>query len=439
MQKIIKLARNYFDSNYFIAITYLFTILCWYLKDQRIAMIYYLLMTLLIILLNARRASIITLIFAAIINYRETTFQSNMNIVLFMVAFGAPIILIDFFRRKVKLKNEIFIAMIILLLANILSLINTTENTFHLGLVGVAQNIAFCALFLYFYNTNDKDINIYISKNALALGIAIALEFILYIITYQDDILGKDIELGWGISNSIAMVLLLVIPLTIYLYSQYQKHNFILFFVMIDILLVILMLSKGAYLSLGLVFFPIFAFVFFFIKNRKKFIIDLIFSGLIFIVMLIFIFRFDILAIGIREYMERMDGRGWFNDPARVKIYKYGFEVFKKYPILGAGSYSNGYNLVTGGFSEVIKHYHNYIIQTLATLGIVGLLSFGYYIFVIIKSCIKKNIYNILVLFAIIAMLIHGLVDNTWHNPIIMVIVTIYIVGVSKNKESSYD
>lgn len=435
MAKIINPIKAYLNSNYFIIVTYIITIICWTIKNQNLAMIYYLMMAFLIIIFDAKRIYLITLICAAIINHRETTFLSNKSIIITIAIIGLPTILVDLFRNKLKYRNDILYAMLLFLLSNILSLININKDTLTLGLVGVFQVAGFCLLFLYFFNKDKTDLQEYLGKNALALGIAIAIEFAIYIITYKGDVVGKDIELGWGVSNTIAMMLLLIMPITYSLYLNNQRNNFILFFVMIDILLIIMMLSKGAYIALAIIILPLLIVSYCYVKERKKLIIDWIFSVLILLLMVIFIFRFDILSIGIKEYLEKMHGRGWFNDQARIEIFKSGINLFKKYPLFGAGAYTGSYYLAKDAGPYL--HYHNYLIQTLATLGILGLLSFGFYIFIIMKNCFKKNPYHLCTLFAIISMLIHGLVDNTWYNPFVMVMITIFVLGTVRSESSN--
>jgi len=434
MRKTASILQKYFNSNYFIVITYLFTIFCWVLENQNLAMIYYAIMGILIILLDARRTNLITLVMAGIINYRETTFEANVGIIITIVIIAAPVLIYDIIKTKLNYKNPIFLALLLFLLANTLSIVNITNDTLLLWAVGVAQVVAFAFIFLYFFTHKHSESQEYVGKNALALGLSIAFQFFMYMISYEGEAIGKDIHLGWGISNSIAMTLLMVIPLTIFLYINNQNKSYILIFIVLDILLIILMLSKGAYITLAVIFIPLIIIALLFVENKRRMLFDGLISAIIFILLLIFVSQLNILSEGIVEYLSRMDSRGWFDDKARIEIYTYGFEIFKKFPLFGSGSYTSGYYLVQEGMSDRLKHYHNYIVQTLATLGITGMASFIYFIFVAIKNTFKKYPYHLLVFIAILAMLLHGLVDNTWHNPIVMVVITIYLSQLDTNE-----
>jgi O-antigen ligase len=92
--------------------------------------------------------------------------------------------------------------------------------------------------------------------------------------------------------------------------------------------------------------------------------------------------------------------------------------VFKQYPLFGGGVYTSQFYI--SRVSESV-YYHNYLIQTLATIGIIGLAAFLYYLYQILRGVTRRHDYNIYVFFIVLNMMVHGLFDTTFYNPLVMV------------------
>jgi O-antigen ligase len=384
---------------------------------------------------DASRINIVTIIFAGIINYRETSYENNYLIYLIIGGIIVPFMFFDLYRQGLKYKNSILIAMIIFLLANILSMVNITKETLAYGLSGIAQNAAFCLLFLYIWNIRKKEDYKFIGKSATYLSIAISIQVLIFLLTYEGEVLNKNIFLGWSASNTLAMIYLLLIPMTIYLYIENQKRIFLLPILIIDIAVIILTFCKGAYLTLAILFIPMVFYMRKFVKDRRRFTRNLLVMAGMMVLFLAIVFSVTSIREGFVNYFSQMAERGWFNDKARIEILKYGASVFKKFPLFGSGSFTSTPYLVFNGYKPSLKHYHNIIIQNLATMGIFGLLAFGNYLIQIFRKAKPNHFYNISVLFAVLSMLIHGMVDSTWHNPIIFIIMTIYLTCLVDKKE----
>jgi len=429
----MKPIKNFFESKYFPPVTYLITLVCWYFQLQTPAIIYSALAIALTIISGAKRINIVTVVFAGLINYRATSYETNFWPLLLAGIFILPLAVYDLVRKKINFNNPLFIALVFCFLASLFSLINITGEFLIYGVIGILQAFAYCYLFLYFWNKKEKDDYRRIGENAVYLSLAIALQIIIFLIQYKGDVLGKRIKLGWSASNSLAMVYLLLIPLAFYAYLDTGKWHLLLI-LGIDIAALFLTLSKGAYLAFGILLLPFFVYISRHVKNKSQFRkgILILFSAVLIAVGIMFLIPG--IRAGLIGYLKQMAERGWFNDQARIKIYRYGLDVFKEFPLFGSGAYTAKPYLIEGGFRAELKHYHNYVIQNLATLGICGLLAFGYFIFQIFNQA-RKHPYNIAVIFAASAMLIHGLVDNTWHNPLIMIIMLIYLAFLVCPKE----
>jgi O-antigen ligase len=427
--------RKFINGNYFIALVFAITILVWWLNLAVIAMVAYIFFIILIIALNANRITLITVVLAALICFRQTSIQETAPIIIIAGLCAIPFLIYDILKTKIDFKNPIFISLFAFLVANVLSLVNATSDTFSWGILGIGQTFGFVFLFLYLTSNQKEGDYHYFSKATAALGIAVAIEFLIYVLTYTEGIIGKDIRLGWGMSNTIAMLLTMVIPITYYLYIEDQSRKYVLAIVVIEFVVAMLMLSKGAYIALLAVFFLLAVLAFSKIKDRKTLFKDHLFALALLLIIAVIILQIDTLWEGFKSYLKVMDSRGWFDDDSRFKIYRTAYNVFRRFPLFGSGSYTSIYYLVEGGFAPGLVHYHNIFLHSMATLGIVGLLSFLYFLYTSIKSCFINNSYNIAVLIAFIAMIIHGMVDNTWYNPLVMIFILSALAVLAKVKK----
>ncbi|MDD4389036.1 MAG: hypothetical protein PHV87_07515, partial [Bacilli bacterium] len=69
----------------------------------------------------------------------------------------------------------------------------------------------------------------------------------------------------------------------------------------------------------------------------------------------------------------------------------------------------------------------------LATIGLVGLVAFLYYLYQILRASTKKGDYNTYVLFIVLNMMLHGLFDTTFYNPLVMVLFSLILPLLSNN------
>ncbi|MDD3191811.1 MAG: O-antigen ligase family protein, partial [Bacilli bacterium] len=172
--------------------------------------------------------------------------------------------------------------------------------------------------------------------------------------------------------------------------------------------------------AFAIIAIPLLVAAIYYAKDRKRLFIDLNIALFLIAVIVYSLFRIEKVAIGVVEYLESMNERGWFADEARMEIYQSGWNTFLVYPIFGAGAYSPPFNL-----TYEISHYHNFFIQVIATTGLAGLLSFIFFLYSLIKKSMRKQAYATMMILLVIALLIYGLVDHTWFNPIVMILVLI--------------
>ncbi|QVK17134.1 O-antigen ligase family protein [Mycoplasmatota bacterium] len=203
-------------------------------------------------------------------------------------------------------------------------------------------------------------------------------------------------------SNILASIYVLLIPIALYKYINKKRAFFI--YLLIDILnfLGLLMtLSRGAYLG---VFISILLFSIVFLRKKRV----LRYGGLLLLISTpILLYKNKFYSI-ILKYLK---GRNFFNDRSRHQIYALGWEKFKQGPIFGQGIKSSEY-MINHYLHRPYAHYHNFLLQIAATLGIVGLILFTVIVYHWVKILNKRNNSLILcIVCSIIGVLTHQLFD----------------------------
>ncbi len=210
------------------------------------------------------------------------------------------------------------------------------------------------------------------------------------------------LNLGWGISNLIAVIYVFLIPIALYKYLNLKK--FYLFYLILDLLNILglfLTLSRGAYLG---VFISVCLFSIFYV--RKKIIIK--YGGIIILLAIVLIIYKNTLYTLLTKHIAY---NNFFYGSSRGAIYHLGWQSFLSHPIFGRGIKSSEY-MINTYLKEPYAHYHNFLLQIAATLGIVGLILFSYIIYNWVKILNKpNNPFIMCVLFSIIGSLTHQLVD----------------------------
>jgi len=422
MKKIV----DFINSIYFIILVNIIAVVFWYFKEPFIAYIIYLVFCIVIILTKANRVAIASIILSAIIVYRindEATLALHSHYAKIFIPLGGIVLgffIFDIIRSRTRFKfSLIFFGFLSLLVANILSLINVRgEELFFIAILGILQLLGFFIIYVYLLNTQEQETKKYVSNVALISATAITIELVISYLTLEGIPIKGDNDLFWAVSNSIAMFYLVLIPVGLYNYFKNQKRFYVLLLSGFNFFMAMFMLSRGAYLALGVMIIPTIIIFFMIAKQKKILLIDLITTGVICIIVSFTIGTKLGLVDMIMEYFRDIT---FFEDNGRKELYTIGWDLFKRYPIFGAGSYSGGFYLKDCNLGT----YHNYIIHTLAATGIVGLISLGYFVYTIIKTSLKKDYFNLLYLLSIIYILIHGLVDNSFYNPIIMLFLAI--------------
>lgn len=431
-----KQIAKFLNSIYFIILINILGLVFWYLQNPLYSYMMYLVSLILIILFDARRIVISTLLLNGLIAYRivstpeyQELYKNNFITFTTLTVLGVSVVVYDlFFRRKVKfsLKNPIIYGMLAVVLTNLLSIVNATRDTIQIIFVGFLQAGAFLLIFVFIDHLKDDDADNYFSTAGLITGISITLQILIHLLREPNDYRTLFFPLGWGNRNTISIMYMILVPLTFYPYFKDQKNIHNLISCGIFLSMTVLMLSRGAYLTMGLLIIPFLIMTYKRINDQRKYIIDLLKTvgiGLAFALIMVFGFKQHEFFY---DHIVNKLIKEPFNPSGRIELFTIGIDVFKKYPLFGGGSFTGAYFLQTLNGRDVAT-YHNYIIHALATTGIVGLASFIFYLCTVFKNLDIKNQFNFCILFVMLNLLVHGLFDNTFYNALFMVFLSLLL------------
>lgn len=282
-------------------------------------------------------------------------------------------------------------------------------------------------LFVYFFfkSSLTGDNLKYLIRLFAITGIMISVQVLIFYLRVDDVVTAlktKNLDLGWGISNFIATYLIIFISAMFYFIKKYKLHIFWVIVAALEVMALVFTLSRGGILSFSITFIFLLIYLFHGYEHKVKMIINLLIA---FIILAAFVyFKIDyFITIWNRLFAD------FFADSGRFDLWVEAFDKFKAHPLFGSGLFAR----VTGDY---FGFYHNTILHTAATLGLVGLTSLIWQFVIIIKIFFNKLTLEKAILFiALIGANIHGMVDNVYYMPQFMIIFFIIIAAVENHDE----
>ena len=122
----------------------------------------------------------------------------------------------------------------------------------------------------------------------------------------------------------------------------------------------------------------------------------------------------------------------------RYDVFKVAIERFKESPVFGTGVGSSKYYLAKfNPTPQRLNNYHNFVLQVLSTMGIVGMGFFMYHIYSIVKKCINKSLYSLMMIIILAYMIINGLFDTVFFDWEYMTIYFALLALIGDKKDIS--
>ncbi|MDD3170810.1 MAG: O-antigen ligase family protein [Bacilli bacterium] len=336
-------------------------------------------------------------------------------------------LIVGIFVKKVKLKTGAFFnGLLILCFAIILGGINIMADYFF-------KQTAFlllCAgglLFFYSFLASTSKIKFEeIARLMMYLGIFLLLQAFTYYYlqeSFIDSLLNKELNVGWGSTNNIGLMLLLILPFTFYLSISKKTWRTVLYLLIafLQILAIIFTYSRGSIASMALCLVILLPICFVYARDRWTFISTLN------ILLLSSIFFFSYSAKYYPDYYQKFYSFVLKIDidsiNGRVPIYQKIIADIKNEPLFGYGMFAPFFT--TDG---IYIWGHSTVMHTLYTTGLVGVGALLFHFIQKYYLLIKKiNIKKIIVIFSFATSGLYGLFDVSYYFMNYMVVFVVLL------------
>ena len=420
--------HNIFESTGYLIALSVITMVFWYFGLEHIGMPVFAIAALVILSTNKNGIMVVPIFLNMLFMISQTEWSLD---IIPTYLYVLPILLIVGFavhliRYKPKLlQGKLLFPLTLLFIGMLLSMINADKvdmNYLFYCVIG----LFYLLIYFFFKGSLTGDNLKFLIKLFVIEGVLISFQVLVFYLRAEDVVLAlktKNLDLGWGISNFVATYLIIFISSTFY-YIKKNKFNIIfLIIVAFEIVMLFYTLSRGGILAFFFTFILLMIYLLYGYKLTKRMIINIVIT-LVVILVVGFFTRENFITIWSRL------SNGFFVDNGRFDLWQEALLKFKSHPVFGAGLFARATETYFG-------FYHNTVMHTIATLGLVGLAALIWQAVVIIKMFINKWTLEKSILFiALIGANIHGMVDNVYYMPQFMVIFFIIIAAVENYNET---
>lgn len=337
------------------------------------------------------------------------------------------LLLHDIYIKEYFKINAIFIIMACLLLVMGLSLLFTVSTS--LSLLGILKYYIYILCFYYAYNIKDFNKKSYVLKSLFAISLLILAEIFIYFISQigiNYKTLLADLDLGWGSFNEISLIYLLLTPIAGYDYLINSNKTKYLYWIFFNISMVFLMMTRGSYIAMLFMAIPFLMHMYNHAENKGK-----VTKQFLFYIIIALLFQLLVSTpTGMTELWYKRINNLTISFSNTDLLVDLGIKLFKVSPIFGSGVNTSSIYLSLYN----VKMFPNYMVETLATLGLIGLFIFIMYLVIVIR-CTKGSLYNQYARYAFLIIVIQGLFATSFYNFVIMIILSIILSCLDENKK----
>lgn len=407
---MINKISKFIDSELYIILVFMISFLIWFFEPTFLlcVFIYFILFNFVLFFKKNSNGIFINLLALLVSNIQNLDIENESNLVITIVLlFILFFELIVFYIKNNKHRPMYFLlGLIFINLSFFISGSNKLSNP--TSIFYLDSLILLFINFMYIFFVNTLDLNkYYLSNIILYFCLLVSLEiFIWYFTYYQEEFLIYKVNTKWGNGNSASMILLLLFPLTSYLYSF--KFNTLYFYLNKVILLALVLSSSRGGILFGIIGFVIME-IYTFLKSNKSLIKKnyLIIGSIALLICLIFNNQvINIFNFILRRFLDLVSNNNDLSS-GRFDRYKEAIDIFISSPLIGKGTMltvSNNLN----------PWYHSSILDILASLGIIGLVTFGIHFVQKYKYLFNNKMFHFLLGFLLSEL--YGLIDVNYFN-----------------------
>ena len=461
--------KNFIESKWFIVLLSILTFLCWLTPIYLLSTIFMVIALALILWSGSNMVSIISvymLYFAGKSEFSMGSIKTPENItcisIIFILGLAAIIFAILDIKKNFKIyKNKLlidkfFISTVAILLYMAITIVNSPIVSYSIG--STLKNVLIFFAFILAELKIPKDDN---TKDTLIFSLVLSIfvifsEFcVRFIYVYNnyehlltarshmgtlyfdyvslDEALSlKELGLFWAVSNHyIIVVNMALIASVYYIFTNKDNKKKILsaFAIVLALIMNYFDKCRAGYLAL-LASFAAMA-ILLIVRNKDKRTRIIIYSSVFSICVI------AVLALVIIVTPEKIVDLFKKIGTNRSTLYSIAWAQFKEHITFGTGIGSSYYYLVRDLISkQTLYNYHNYILQILSTMGIIGFGLFLYHLSTIIIKIWGYKSHNIMLIAVLTYFLINGLFDSIFFEDPYMIWYFILISVFCKTKNS---
>lgn len=226
------------------------------------------------------------------------------------------------------------------------------------------------------------------------------------------------VSMQWG--NNLSNNLLLSMPFTFYLATRGKNSVFYFVLGTLQYFAMVLTFSRGGMIFSSMIF-PFVILVTFIVARKDRWKLVITFLVIIGLMALAYYLWLSPIFENLAEMLEVKENE------ARVNLYRLAWQNFREHPIFGTGlAYDGG--MYYRPEAWCIYWYHSTIFQIVGSLGIVGLIAYGYQEIVRFFTLINvKSAFNLFVLLSFAGFAGYSMVNVGYFVPLPFVAMMIHI------------
>lgn len=329
------------------------------------------------------------------------------------------------------IKGKNFWALLVLSVAVILGGLGsdiTAGEYFSFYPVYTMLGLGFIQLLMYLFWQNyipdDYGENTdYFCKMMIAIGVVsilfIAIQYIKAIPNYDEEDKFELLYFSW--KNYISDILMLAMPFSFYFVTRHRLKLVSLIFGILEYVAILITQSAGGILFSTIMMPFLIIYTLIKVEKRDKITIGISILVLVIAVAAAFFAKLDF-------FKELFWSKITTGGTGRLELYGVGIEVFKKFPIFGAGF---GYVNENGIGSDFIMFYfHSTLFQFLGASGLVGLLAYAFMAICRLKTYAKKYAFNVFLLIGFLGYAGYSMMDVGTSTPFPFVMMCTFMLVV---------
>ena len=407
---IQKISNFLYTDYYFLALISLIFI-CWVTNAFLVGLAIIVLLACAILIIQRDVTPIIPILLMAVAVISQPKVPDNLGVII--VCYLTPVLLSIGFHfywyRVAEFKfGKMSFSMILVFIACLLGGVGSrlpkdgSKTIIAAFLIGMVPLIFYLLIINLSKMPEEKNILEYIAKALVFFGVLVTIQMGAFYIKNWDAMFATHStmipHLGWGISNTIANLILIVIPFGFYLFCSTNNWKQYVYVVLSTIILgcICATTSRGgtifAFLEFGI------CIIITLIRSDKKKRIQFLYVGIGFAVLMILAIIFGLNKLKTAWNLIFHDGMA---DSGRLELYREAIGCFFEFPVFGTGlTYRGTFDMYddTGMYM-----FHNVILQIAGSMGFVGIVCFVYYYFRLFQTVFEEmNFFG----YMVIAMLI---------------------------------